>query len=329
MEALIEFNAQATQWLQTNYPQLRPFFEVFTELGGFEFYLLVLTLTYWAIHKRAGVALAYMLLLANFLVEGSKHIVRDPRPFWRDPTLPPGDEIGYGAPSGHTTAATVLYGFLALWLRRGWIWLAAAVIILLMALSRVYLGEHDPADVAAGFILGTLLLVVYLLWRHYLSTRVQSRILGQRLLLALSVPMALMTIYIALMLVLGPPDSDTTWEQYVSPAEAESLKRMAQAFGIYLGASIGLVLEPVRVRFLVQGPLWKRITRFLLGIGVTLLIYLGSRAIIPRDPIWLLVPLRGLAMLVLGLWAAYYAPRTFVWLRLADASPEPESRVTL
>lgn len=62
---------------------------------------------------------------------------------------------GCGFPSGHTMAATLLYGTLAAFAvnaRNGWRWraraiLGACLIVLLVGLSRVYLGAHVLSDV--------------------------------------------------------------------------------------------------------------------------------------------------------------------------------------
>lgn len=68
------------------------------------------------------------------------------------------DSLGYSFPSGHSFFALVLYCTLAYWLardapppRRRWIWGTAVAATLLMGFSRMYLGEHFPSDVAAGF----------------------------------------------------------------------------------------------------------------------------------------------------------------------------------
>jgi undecaprenyl-diphosphatase len=69
----------------------------------------------------------------------------------------------FSFPSGHAAGATVWWGFaLFLWCaieprfaRRAVGFLVAAAVVLVTALSRVYLGAHYPSDVLAGIAEGT------------------------------------------------------------------------------------------------------------------------------------------------------------------------------
>lgn len=86
------------------------------------------------------------------VVSGLKRLFHRPRP---DVLF---DTLGYSFPSGHSFFALVLYCMLAYWLardapphRRYWIWGTAICATLLMGFSRIYVGEHFPSDVAAGF----------------------------------------------------------------------------------------------------------------------------------------------------------------------------------
>lgn len=329
MDILGEVSLEVTRWLQENYPQLEPFFFYVTQAGRFEFYLVLITLAYWCIHKPFGRTLAYLLSISAVLNAMVKHLVRNQRPFWNDAALALVDEKSYGIPSGHSQSATIFYGTLAIFIRRAWAWILAIVLISLMAISRVYLGVHDIEDVIAGIVLGLLVLLGYALWNRFLAVRFNNRILGQRLLFAVLVPLVLFIVYVAGLLLLDPPDRPPEFDSLVDAAERQSWKDSATGFGVLLGLSIGFVMEMSRVRFMVDGPFSRRVLRYLLGIVITLVLWQGMGLIFPEDPLVLAVPLWFLRYLIVALWVSYYAPWVFVRLNLADARPEPEVSMTL
>lgn len=84
--------------------------------------------------------------------------------------------FGPGFPSGHTALATatilVLAGFLPKKLR-----IFAFVLIILVGLSRIYLGIHAPLDILGGFAIGfgAVALVKHLQIKDIVETRVKKR----------------------------------------------------------------------------------------------------------------------------------------------------------
>jgi hypothetical protein len=231
-------------------------------------------------------------------------------------------EEGYGIPSGHTQNASVLYFFLAMWIRRYWFWLLAVVMVFLMVLSRIYLGAHFMHDALAGFLLALFTLTGLAAWQGRYSASFGKRILGQRLMAVIFVPILLGLIFMAVRLVIGAPDTAVPWAEHIPGAERSSIDAAAQAFGLLLGFGVGLVFEGSRVRFRADGPAWKRVLRYVLGIVVLVAIWAGLKQVFPEDPLWLAVPLRILRYFLTVLWAAFYAPWLFVKLRLAEAEPE-------
>ena len=105
-----------------------------------------------------------------------KYAFHRPRPFFNDPLL---KLTSYSFPSGHTMTATVLYGVLAVyffttttdWRARVLIVCSASLLILLVGLSRMYLGAHYLSDVLGAMTeglawLSLCLTVVYSVWRR-------------------------------------------------------------------------------------------------------------------------------------------------------------------
>lgn len=329
MDILGDFSLEVTRWLQENYPQLEPLFFYVTQAGRFEFFLVIITLTYWCIHKSLGRALGYLLGISYALNVIFKHLIRNQRPFWEDAGLALVEEASYGVPSGHAQGATVFYGLLAMFIGRAWAWVMAIVLILLMAVSRIYLGVHDIEDVVAGILLGTVVLIGYALWNRYLAANYKNRILGQRLLLAVLVPIVLAIIYGAGLFLLDPPDGPPEFDALVNAAEKQSWEDSATIFGVLFGLSIGFVMEMSRVRFMVDGPVGRRALRYGFGLVITLALWRGLGIVVPDDPLLLSVPLRFLQYVIVALWVSFYAPWAFVRLGLAGAKPEPEVSLTV
>jgi glycerophosphoryl diester phosphodiesterase len=128
-------------------------FNAFTALGYLPFYLALLPLGYWLWNKALFTRLAVLVMLSAVLNAYLKDLFNDPRPaaeFVLDPRV--GDS--FGLPSGHAQVAAVTWFWLALELRRWWLWGVAAVVVAGVSFSRLYLGVHDVEDVLVGLSLG-------------------------------------------------------------------------------------------------------------------------------------------------------------------------------
>jgi membrane-associated phospholipid phosphatase len=327
MEPISQISLDVTIWLQENYSKLEPLFQAVSSFVRFEVYLAIIPLVYWCLEKGLGRSLAYLVTVSNMVNEILKAALRDPRPYWTGKVTGLAEEETYGVPSGHAQTATVLYIYLAFWFRKRWIWVVALTLVFLTCLSRLYLGVHDIEDVLAGVLVGAIVLFVYYLWIRFAAEWFASRILGQRLLIAITIPLILAAIYVAVLFVIGEPAYGVSWDTRIDIAEKISKSNVARAFGGLIGLSVGFLLEGSRVRFLVTGPIWKRALRYLFGISVTVLLWAGLKAILPENPEWLDIVLTVLRYSIVALWIAYYAPMAFIQLRLADASPVPENRM--
>jgi membrane-associated phospholipid phosphatase len=110
---------------------------------------------------------------ASAVAEVAKLLTKEPRPvaMLHGALTQRAVETGPGFPSGHETAAAALALTLWLILPKQWRWLSIAW-ILIVAVSRLYLGVHTPADVIGGFAIGLMSVCFVQLLPHTVANRI-------------------------------------------------------------------------------------------------------------------------------------------------------------
>jgi hypothetical protein len=172
-----------------------------------------------------------------------------------------------------------------------------------IGLSRVFLGVHFPQDVIGGWLIGLVLLVLYVRAEPPVGRWLGRQSPALQLVLAVSVPMAL--------IFLHPADSQGRY-----PAEGA-----ITAMSALIGLGIGVIMERAWVRFRVDGIWWLRLVRYLIGLLVIIPFYLGPALLIPGQlPPGQDAALRFVRYALLGWVVAFLCPWLFVRLRLAQQS---------
>ena len=143
-------------------------------MGSTQGYILLILIFYVAWNKHLAIRLTVVLLVASSLSNLLKSLLRNPRPFVAQGTylqkwaVPQSNArslaVEYSTPSGHATGASSFYTYLYGVTRRRVVRVLAVVAILLIGVSRPYLGVHYCEDVLLGWALG---LIVALVSLHY------------------------------------------------------------------------------------------------------------------------------------------------------------------
>lgn len=294
MDPILEWGIDFIIAVQTiRSPALDVFFQGVTFLGNAEFYLLLAPIIIWSVNYRLGARLGILLLFSSYLNEALKNLFMQPRPCDPRPDLCVNHAEGYGIPSGHSQNAIVFWGVIAHWIGTVGAWVAAILLMLLIGVSRIYLGVHFPTDVLVGWAIGIGILGIYIALGRRIETWLGGLSLTIQVLLGLSVPL--------LLLALQPNDV------------------MVQVTGAFAGIAVGIALTIRFLDFDASGQIWKRIVRFLLGVAVVAVIYFGLRMIFPNEGESLYAVFRFIRYGLVGLWISLGAPWLFLRVGLADS----------
>ncbi|WP_235206683.1 phosphatase PAP2 family protein [Paenibacillus tyrfis] len=166
---LERFDRTYIDWIQSYIsPKLTIWMKGITELGSFQtlFVLLLVSVSLMVWRKKKWEALFFMVAVTGGMLFNQllKQIFERQRPMLHRIV----EETGYSFPSGHSMASIVFYGMLAMLFLmfvkspalKLLIAVTAGCLIIMIGVSRIYLGVHYPSDVVAGFAAGAAWLTV-------------------------------------------------------------------------------------------------------------------------------------------------------------------------
>lgn len=307
--------------------------ELLSFLGNEEFYLLVLPVLYWSIDSRLGLRIGLLLMISGGLNNILKYSFHLPRPYWVDErVIAFSSETSFGLPSGHSQNAAAIWGSIPAAIRKEWSTIIFGALIILIGLSRIYLGVHFPVDVLTGWLVGLLLLWVMLILEKPVLGWLAGQNLANRLLAAFGVSLVLA--------LLGSGAALLTTATWQMPAEWQSMALLAHpdepvaplavegmftTSGAFFGLAAGAIILQAMGGYQTKGTLLQHVLRFLIGLVGVLLLWRGLGVLLPDGENLPAYVLRYLRYTLIGLWVIWLAPWIYIRLRLAS-KPEPAPR---
>lgn len=146
-------------------PLLDDLFIAITNLGSHPFYFMIASIIFWCYSKKTGIRAMYVILFSVFLSVFAKNIFAMPRP---PEHLHKTAIEGFGLPSGHAQASASFWGYLGKISNDKKIIFTGAAAVILISLSRVYLGVHYAGDVIAGIFFGVFIALAFLRAESYI-----------------------------------------------------------------------------------------------------------------------------------------------------------------
>ncbi len=246
-----------------SHPATDAFFRFCSVLGDPFAYILIILVIYWCYDTVFARDVALVLLLSSYCNGMIKNIVRDPRPpqrYWKY------HEDSFGFPSGHSQGAASFWGYIGAHLhlgRRRCVPVVTAVIVALVAVSRLYNGVHDVQDVVTGLIVGLTAVAVAIVGRPLLAAWLARRTRRFAITMALAITVPLFMVILA-------------W--WFFPAAENDFGMIC---GGILGVAAGSTLQQRMIG--IEAPQTKRaaIVRLVLGMIVLAAAYAPLSLLLP------------------------------------------------
>ena len=144
-------------------PVIEKIAEIISMLGEIAVPLIVLMILLWCVSRKKAFAIASSLMTALIVSQTLKAIFRVPRPFQVYSELIDARRVetatGYSFPSGHSTTSGSFYASIAACFRKWWILLISLIAIIMVPVSRMYLGVHWPLDTLIGTAIGVIIAI--------------------------------------------------------------------------------------------------------------------------------------------------------------------------
>lgn len=233
-------------------PVLDIVMRIITEAGDVTFAIVIGVIFFWLIDKKFAYKMMITFLFSAGINSSLKEIFKRPRPFDIKPEVDITNQqtIGYSFPSGHSQNIAVMGTMVSNRFKdRLWLKITALVLVILVPLTRLYLGQHFIEDVLVGLVLGVLVAI--------LAIYVLNKFDGYEDYVGLG----LIPLFIVLMIVL------------------KDNNQVFIASGALIGLSVGYFLEKRFVDYDVKAPLKIQIFKLVIGLAVALGLKEGLKVI--------------------------------------------------
>jgi len=171
-EPLVQFDQTVLQSIPAiRTPTLNIFFSFITFLGNWQSVVFTSVVTIILLARKKQIFTSIIFFLTLIIAEGSVILLKlgvgRARP---DLLLQLVSEDNFSFPSGHTLAVTIVFGFLTYLIIKNLkntlskilSFFAGFTSVILVGMSRIYLGVHYPSDVLASMALGSFLLSIFI-----------------------------------------------------------------------------------------------------------------------------------------------------------------------
>ncbi len=259
---------------------LTAFFKLVSIIANETLYLIVISISYWCVSKRKAFHMIVMLCFSGYIGIVIKEFMKIPRPYTYDgiQSLYEKSAASYSFPSTHVQLATTFWGSFMILCKKRIIWMIGIVFIILVSISRLYLRVHWLSDIIGAVLFSVI--VVYLYTKVTMGLSDRKFILLQRIILAVSLIM------------------------YVMTSQVDNLKLL----GVLTGSTIGIMLENHFINMNESNDFKMQVVKTVLGLSIMLIMQFILKKVI--------LDMYYLRYAVTGITITFLCPFIFHMLRL-------------
>ncbi|ADK04857.1 hypothetical protein IGW_02600 [Bacillus cereus ISP3191] len=263
---------------------LTAFLKLVSIIANETLYLIVISISYWCISKRKAFHMIVMLCFSGYIGIMVKEFMKIPRPYTYDgiEALYEKSAAGYSFPSTHVQLSTTFWGSFMILCKKRIVWIIGIIFIILVAISRLYLRVHWLSDIIGAVLFSVI--VVYLYKKVTMELSDRKFILLQRIILAVSLIM------------------------YVMTSQVDNLKLL----GVLTGSTIGIMLENHFINMNESNDFKMQVVKTVLGLSIMLIMQFILKKVIPD--------MYYLRYAVTGITITFLCPFIFHMLRLKNVS---------
>ena len=250
-------------------PFLDTVMSLLTHLGEETFFLAIAVTVFWCIDKKEGYYLLSVGFIGTVLNQFLKITCRISRPWVKDPNFTivesaRAEATGYSFPSGHTQSATGVFASISYWHKKNIVRIICYSLLIIVAITRLYLGVHTPLDVGVSLVIGLVLpLILYRVFKKG----------NEKTFWKMWIVMAAVSLSFVLYVKFFPFPSDIEVHNLDS-----AIKNSYTIFGASLGVIAIYYLDNKYVHFETKAPLWAQVVKTLGGLVILLLVKSVSKA---------------------------------------------------
>jgi len=319
MDNLIESGLNLILFIQQLSPALDGLMKVITFLGSVEFIILIFPLIYFVFDRNLGLRVLFILVATDVSSNIFKLLLHQPRPYWINIKINAIEtQPSYALPSSHASNTLAVLGYIAYTLRKTWVWVVTILILLLIGISRLYLGVHFAHDVILGWLIGLVVLVIFIWVEKPVAAWWNRQNLSSQISLGFALSMLVILLGVAVRWIIsGSPDPES-WASFA--VEARGLRFFLTDAGTLFGAVSGMALMQRYANFRIDGAWWQRLLRYVLALVGVLVLYLGLDllfSMVAVDETLAGYVLRYIRYGLVTFWAIFLAPLVFIKIKLA------------